>query len=69
MNSTTESLLTDTLKGSKVDAARTFLESCSSTTEALRALMAVMCELDQMREATALEALIPTIATLEAESM
>ncbi len=62
-------LLTGSLKGSTVDAARSFLESCTSTTEALRALMAVMCELDQIREAEQVEILLPTIASIEAESM
>lgn len=64
-----EELLNGTLKGAKVDLARSFLESCTSSTEAMRALMAVMCELGQMREAEQLGLVLPAVATIEAESM
>lgn len=64
-----EELLNGTLKGSTVDLARSFVESCTSSSEALRALMAVMCELDQIREAEQLELVLPAIASIEADSM
>lgn len=66
---TRDELLNDTLKGAVVDRASEFLMSCTCSTQALRALVAAMCELDQVREAAVLEGVLPTIATIEAESI
>jgi hypothetical protein len=64
-----EEILTGTIKGAQVDAAREFLTAFPSTTHALRALMAAMCELDQIREASLVENILPVLAEIEVESM
>lgn len=68
-NEVRDELLNEKLSERDVDRARRFLAGCATSTLALRALMAVMCELDQIREAEQLELVIPAIASIEASTL
>ena len=54
---------------SKVKAALAFIESCETTTEALRAIVAALASLDADKEAAVVSSVVRTVAALEVESM